>query len=339
MKAIIKISIAIYFFLITLSAQSEQQFAELGNFKLVSGETIYKCKIGYRTFGVLNADKSNAVLYPTWFGGKSENLANLIGPDKLVNSDKYFVIAVDALGNGVSSSPSNCEYQSNKNFPEITIKDMVNSQYKLLTEHLGIKKLYGMIGGSMGGMQVFEWIVSYPDFMEKAVAYVGTPKLTSFDLMLWQSELNAIEEGWQCNLSDQQMMKTVAAIHHTLARTPQYIIDNIKVENVSSKLENAYDSYSKFFNSYDWALLLKAMMKHDITKNFNGSLEDAAKSVKAKLLIVTSSKDLMVNPTPARHFADLLHAETYEFENDCGHLAPGCEMDTFKEIVQDFFDD
>jgi len=52
-----------------------------------------------------------------------------------------------------------------------------------------------MIGGSMGGMQVFEWIVSYPNFMEKAVAYVGFTKLTSFDLMLWQTELNAIEEA------------------------------------------------------------------------------------------------------------------------------------------------
>jgi homoserine O-acetyltransferase len=216
---------------------------------------------------------------------------------------------------------------------------MVNSQYRLLTEHLGIKKLFGMIGGSMGGMQVFEWIVSYPDFMQKAVSYVGSPKLTSFDLMLWQAELNAIEEGWQCNLSDQQMMKTVAAIHHTLARTPQYIIENTKVEDVPIKLANAYDSYSKFFNSYDWALLLKAMIKHDITKNFGGSLESAVKAVKAKLLIITSSKDLMVNPLPAQKFAELIDAETYIFENDCGHLAPGCEMETFKKMIHDFFDD
>ena len=215
MKSLFSFFFALFFTLITVHAQVEQQFAELGNFKLVSGEIIYHCKVGYRTFGSLNAEKSNTILFPTWFGGNSKHLASLIGPDKLVNSDKYFVIAVDALGNGVSSSPSNSEYQSNKNFPAITIKDLVNSHHKLLTEHLGIQKLYGMIGGSMGGMKVFEWIVSYPDFMEKAVAYVGSPKLTSFDLMLWQSELNAIEEGWQCNLSEQQMIKTIAAIHNT----------------------------------------------------------------------------------------------------------------------------
>lgn len=338
MNSIIRIFFAVYFIITNLPAQSEQQFAQLGNFKLVCGETIYKCKIGYRTFGLLNADKSNAILYPTWFGGKSENLANLIGSGKLVDSDRYFVIAVDALGNGVSSSPSNCEYQSNRNFPEITIKDMVNSQYKLLTEHLGIAKLYGMIGGSMGGMQVFEWIVSYPDFMEKAIAYVGSPKLTSFDLLLWQAEMNAIEEGWQCGQSDEEIVKTVAAIQNMMMRTPQYVIEKTKPEEVPQLLSSAYSSYSNFFNSYNWAAQLKAMISHDITKNFNGSIEKAADEIKTKLFIVVSSTDLIVNPNPALEFAKLIDAETYIFENDCGHLAPGCEMETFKEIVHDFFD-
>lgn len=323
----------------SLVAQSEQQFAEIGNFKLVSGEMIYQCKIGYRTFGVLNEDKSNAILWPTWFGGKSENLTNLIGPDKVVDSDEYFVIAVDALGNGVSSSPSNCEYQSNKSFPQITIKDMVNSQHKLLTEHLGINHLHGIIGGSMGGMQVFEWIVSYPDFMDKAVAYVGTPKLTSFDLLVWQTELTAIEEGWKCGQQDEQITKTIAAIQNMMARTPTYVIEKTKTDSVNSLLSRAYENYSKFFNSYNWAAQLRAMMSHDISKNFHGSLEEAAKAIRAKFFIIVSQTDLLVNPNPAIEFTKLLNAQLYIFNNNCGHLAPGCEMETFKEMIQDFFDD
>ncbi len=339
MNSIIRIFFAVYFLITNLPAQSGQQFAELGNFKLVSGETIYKCKIGYRTFGTLNPDKSNAVLYPTWFGGKSESLANLIGPDKIVDSDKYFVIAVDALGNGVSSSPSNCEYQSNRNFPEITIKDMVNSQYRLLTEHLKIKRLYGMIGGSMGGMQVFEWIVSYPDYMEKAITYVGSPKLSSFDLLLWQSELNAIEEGWKGAQPDSEIVKTVAAIQNMMARTPTYVIEKTKPEEVPQLLSSAYNSYSKIFNSYDWASQLKAMMSQDISKNFNGSMKEAAEKIKAELFIIVSLTDLIVNPIPALEFADLIDAESYIFENNCGHLAPGCEMEKFKDLITDFLDD
>lgn len=325
--------------LINIIAQSEQQFADIGNFKLVSGEIIYNCKIGYRTFGVLNADKSNAILFPTWFGGKSEHLANLIGPDNLVDSKEYFVIAVDALGNGISSSPSNCEYQKNGNFPHITIKDMVNSQYKLLTEHLGINHLYGIIGGSMGGMQVFEWIVSYPNFMEKAIPYVGSPKLTSFDLLLWQAELNAIEAGWKGEQPDSEIVKTVTTIHNMMARTPQYVIQNTKPESVSQMLLEKYKTSAKTFNSYNWAAQLQAMKCHDIFKDSDGLNRNAAATVKTKLFIIVGAKDLMVNPNPAIEFAELVDAETYIFENDCGHLAPGCEMETFKEIVSDFLDD
>ena len=339
MKLLLKIFLLVLFITISLPAQSEQQYADIGNFKLENGELIYECKIGFRIFGQLNYNKSNAVLFPTWFGGKSEHLSSLIGPGKLVDSDKYFVIAVDALGNGVSSSPSNCEYQSNRNFPQITIHDMVNSQYELLTNHLGISHLFGIIGGSMGGMQVFEWIVSYPNFMDKAITYVGSPKITAFDIFLWQSELNAIEEGWHCNQADSDIVKTVATIHTMMARTPQYVVENTKPEEASQRLLYKYKASIKSFNSYNWACLLRAMMSHDIYKNFNGSVKDAAEEIKTELFVIVSSTDLMVNPTPALEFAELVDAETYVFENNCGHLGPGCEMEEFVDIVNDFFDD
>lgn len=339
MKAIYKISALIFFYLIALHPQSEQQFAEIGNFKLISGETIHNCKIGYRTFGILNNKKSNAILWPTWFGGKSENLTNLIGQEKVIDSDKYFVIAVDALGNGVSSSPSNSDYQSNKNFPSITIKDMVNSQYKLLTEHLGINHLHAIIGGSMGAMQVFEWIVSYPDFMDRAIGYVGTPKLTSFDLLLWQTELTAIEEGWNCGQSDEQITKTVASIQNLMARTPAYVIEKIKNDEVNKMLTGVFDAYSKFFNSYNWAAQLKAMMAHNIYSSFDNSIEQTVNKVETNLFVIVSKTDMLVNPNPAIEFANALKCKLHIFENNCGHLAPGCEMETFKEIVAEFLDD
>jgi hypothetical protein len=101
------------------SFAQELRFAELGDFRLVSGEVIHDCRLGYRTFGKLNAEKSNAVLFPTWFTGTTENLVGLIGPGKLVDPDEYFVILADALGNGVSSSPSNSKQQPRMRFPSI----------------------------------------------------------------------------------------------------------------------------------------------------------------------------------------------------------------------------
>ena len=112
-------------------ADSPQQMASIGDLLLESGETLRNCKVGYRTAGTLNADKSNVIIFPTWFTGTSDGLwkYELIGPGKLADTDRYFVIAIDALGNGVSSSPSTSISQPGAQFPDISIDNMVNSQY------------------------------------------------------------------------------------------------------------------------------------------------------------------------------------------------------------------
>ena len=119
-------------------ADGEQQYAQFDECHLESGEDILECRIGYRTFGTLNADGSNAVLFPTWFSGVTQDWIdlNLIGPKSFIDSNRFFVIAVDALGNGVSSSPSNSGIYEPGEFPAVAIADMVNSQYRLLTEKL-----------------------------------------------------------------------------------------------------------------------------------------------------------------------------------------------------------
>ena len=88
-----------------------QRVASLGDLKLASGEVIRDCRIGYRTYGRLDERKSNAVLFPTWFGGTTAQLADNFGPGRMVDTGTYYVIAVDAIGNGVSISPSNSKSQ------------------------------------------------------------------------------------------------------------------------------------------------------------------------------------------------------------------------------------
>src|SRR6267143_6366606 len=107
----------------TVVAQ-DLRFAQLGDFKVESGEVIRDCRVGYRTFGKLNDAKSNAILFPTWASGTTEQLQSNIGVGKLVDDSKYFVVAIDALSNGVSSSPSNSNLQPRMSFPRLTIHDM-----------------------------------------------------------------------------------------------------------------------------------------------------------------------------------------------------------------------
>ena len=127
-----------------------QQFATFSECHLISGQVIAPCRIGYRTYGTLNADKSNAVLVPTWFTGTSADHAYLASPE-ILNPEKYLIVIVDALGNGVSISPSNSKTQPHGQFPQIAITDMVESQHRLLTEVLGVHSLHGVVGLSMGG--------------------------------------------------------------------------------------------------------------------------------------------------------------------------------------------
>ena len=104
--------------------QAELHMASLGDFRLESGEVIRDCQIGYRTLGQLDAKKSNAILFPTWFTGTTNQLLDLVGAGKLVDSTKYYVILADAIGDGVSTSPSNSAAQPHMKFPKFTIRDM-----------------------------------------------------------------------------------------------------------------------------------------------------------------------------------------------------------------------
>ncbi|MBZ0212883.1 MAG: alpha/beta fold hydrolase [Nitrospirae bacterium] len=157
----------------------------LGDFKLTSGQVLKDCRVTYRTYGELNRDKSNVILVPTWYNGRSEDMERYIGPGRLLDDTKYYIVVVDALGNGSSSSPSNQRTQRGNSFPSITIRDMVETQHVLLTKELGISHVFGVLGISMGGMQVYEWLSAYPNFMKKGVPIVGTPQMSERDIRLW----------------------------------------------------------------------------------------------------------------------------------------------------------
>src|ERR1700722_461652 len=209
------------------AGQGDLQIGRLGDFRLEGGGVIRDGQRGYRTYGKLNAQRSNAVLFPTWFTGTTQGLAALIGPGKLVDTSQYFVIAVDALGDGVSSSPSNSAVQPRMKFPEFSIRDMVAAEHELATKVLGLAHLRAVMGISMGGMQTFQWIVSYPDFLDRAIPIVGSPRLGSYDLLLWQAELHAIEADANWKHGDYQAlpaaaMRTVADIHALALQTPQF---------------------------------------------------------------------------------------------------------------------
>src|SRR4051795_3491509 len=129
----------------TPSQPPHQTFNE-GDLKLESGEAIRDFSISYVTHGTLNADKSNAILMVTAISGNHHRIDFMIGPGKALDPDKYFIVCTDAIGNGLTTSPSNSKLQGRMQFPKFAIRDMVQSQYRLVKEKFGIEHLVAVIG-------------------------------------------------------------------------------------------------------------------------------------------------------------------------------------------------
>ncbi len=321
-----------------VAVAQEQQFANLGNFKLENGDVIRNCRIGYRTFGTLNQNKSNVIVVPTWAGGTTEQLKSNFGPGRLIDSTSYYVVAIDALSNGVSSSPSNSRLQPRMRFPEFGLRDTVASQHELLTRVLNIHHVKAVVGISMGGMQVFQWLVSYPDFMEKAIPIVGSPRLAPYDLMLWQAQIDALmrDRDWKGgNYSANPARALDFAFGELLLTTPVDYNRRKTREQVFADLAKARSDAHRF-DANDKIRQDQAMMQLDASRDFGGSMERAARAVKAKVFVIVAKYDHVVTPGPATEFAKLLGAKLLELESDCGHLATSCESRRLNDAVSDF---
>jgi|SRR5579862_1359319 len=342
MKNLVRLTFCLCLFLIhfAITAHSQTlQFADLGDFKVESGETIHDCRIGYRTLGTLNSNKSNAILFPTWALGTTEQLISNIGTGKLVDSTKYYVIAVDALANGVSSSPSNSKSQPRMSFPKITIRDMVNTQHELLTKVLDLNHVKAVMGISMGGMQTFQWLVSYPDFMDKAIPIVGSPRPTPYDLVFIRAQLRAImtDPDWNGgNYTNNPARVAEAEFLALILTTPDEYNRHMTRERLAGELDKAQNTTG--FDSNNKIRQLQAIMALDISVPFDGSMDRAAAAVKAKVLVIPSLKDRAVNPQPALAFANLLHAKVLLLESDYGHIAPGYEAQRVNPAVAEFLE-
>ena len=130
---------------------------DIGDLDLEEGGTIRGCKLAVATHGTLNADKDNAILVPTWYSGTSKIIEQVyIGKGRALDPDKYLIVVVNQIGNGLSTSPHNTPaLDGMANFPKVRIGDDVRAQHRLLTERFGLTSLALVGGGSMGAQQTY----------------------------------------------------------------------------------------------------------------------------------------------------------------------------------------
>ena len=280
-----------------------QLFGE-GDLRLESGEVIKDFSISYVTHGKLNEKKSNAILMVTALGGNHHRIDFMIGPGKALDPDKYFIICTDAIGNGLTTSPSNSKAQARMSFPKFTIRDMVESQYRLLKEKFGIDHVVAVVGPSMGGMQALQWGVSHSDYMDALVAMVPLARTPAWSVAVVEATRKAImnDPAWKDGNYDAPPEKGVRLWRDILnllsARTPDMYAAQFKNgTDVLPWMEAQETAALKGFDANDYIYQTWAYERHDVgtTPGFGGDTAKALASIRAKTLILTGTKDLL-NP-------------------------------------------
>ena len=313
------------------------KIAQLGTCTFASGATVRDCRIAYRTFGRLNATRTNGVLIPTWLLGRSEDWIGLLGAEALVDTTRFYAILVDAFGNGRSSSPSNSNPADRSAFRDLTIADMVEAQHRLVVDHLKLPRLHAVMGISMGGFQSFEWAVRYPEFMDLVIPIVGSPRLGAFDHAVWTSVISELRNSRAHGISDDSTWTQLMRIMTLVGSTPRAINDSS-----AAVVDRDIVQGAKWMRG-NWALedfeaQLGAALRQDVSSRFGGDLSRAAAQVRAPMLIVYSWDDHLVTAESGVEFAKYVKADTLSVPTKCGHGLPGCEAKTTFPVVRRFLE-
>jgi homoserine O-acetyltransferase len=345
------------------------------SFKLDCGKTIRDFPLAYETYGSLNKNKSNAILtFHALTGDQFCTNINpitkregwwtaAVGPDKAIDTHKYFVICANVLGGCMGSyGPKEINPKTNKafdtSFPVITIRDMVKAQ-KYLLDHFEIKKLLAVIGGSMGGMQVLQFASLYPDRSHTAIPIACSASHSAQNIALNELGRQAImaDPNWKKENSTPDKGLAVArmAAHIT------YLSKKGLQEKFGRKLQDEgslkfsfdadfqIESYLRYqgsafvdrFDANSYLYITRAMDYFDLEKQFNGNLSLAFKNTKSKFCIISFSSDWLYPTVENKEIVIALNAcganvGFVEINSDKGHDSFLLDVPEFLKTISEF---
>lgn len=345
----------------------EKKVFEMPSYTTVGGRSVKMVKMGYETYGKLNPEGDNAILIAPFFGGTSHIAGKykaddpspglwdgLIGPGRPVDTNKFFVISVDGLANPnikdgttITTGPASIDPDTGKRygmtFPIITIRDFVNVQ-KALIDRLGVKKMWAVVGASMGAMQAYEWAAAYPERLERIIPIVGAAQCDAFEIARLESWtapilLDPRWNGGDYYDKDEPTEGVKVAMTAVLVDTRHPDWANRSFErrwaaadkDPAKSLENLYavqkylaDASSRLAARYDANHLIyqtRAIQLFSVGSKDSEGL----KEIKAKVLLLSARHDLLFPLAQAGETRKLLaeqgnQVDLFELEGPLGHL-------------------
>ncbi len=345
----------------------------IDKFITFGGKTIKNVQVGWESYGELNADKSNVILITHYFTGNSHAAGkyhlddeepgywdSIIGPDKAIDTNRFFVISVDSLvninaydPNTITTGPASINPETGKayglDFPVVTMRDFVNVQKSVL-ESLGINKLYAVAGPSMGSMQAIEWASAYPEWVDRLISVIGSSTAdawTTTALEQWTVPIRLDPHFNDGNYYEQpknqwpnEGLAYALAFITQIALHPEFFIQTGEqlgytpleadvLSNINNKpsmvnwLMSRARERTQFMDANHLLYLVRANQL--FLTGMGASLEQGLSDIQAKVLFIPATTDLLLMP----YHAELAHRKLQEndqkselvyLEGSLGHL-------------------
>lgn len=327
------------------------------DFRLENGGLLPQAHLAYVATGDLDAGGSNAILvthgYTTGHHfvlpgslAAEGSWSELIGPGRAIDTQRFFVVSINALGSCYGSSgPASTDPDTGQcygeRFPEITLEDTARLQHRLL-RHLGVNSLHAVAGPSMGGLLALQWGVQFPDFVARLVVAVSglTPPRRGLESCQLLMDQIRSQPGWNGGFSKQEnilpwlVLRRMDALR-TYSMDEYFRQQGLQEEQICERLRELATSWAKNFHPWSLVALASAIGKFDI--------EHQLHRMRAKILLALCANDQLF---PASDGVKSVHrlrsadidAKYFEIRSRFGHLASGLDWQLWQEPLRDFLD-
>ena len=313
---------------------NDHKVFDLGNLALQGDMTLPGAQLTYQTYGKLAADKANVVLYPTCYGAHHTDIEWLIGPGKILDSGKYFIVIPNMLGNGLSSSPSNmAEPYGLGRFPSFSHWDNVQAQRRMLVEVFSIDRLALVYGWSMGAQQALHWGAIFPDKVDALCAVCGSARPSPHNKVFLEGVRATLtaDPAWQEGAFTARPVRGLRAmgrLYAGWAMSQAFYREGKHLELGFASLEDylvrGWEANFLRRDGDDLLSMLSTWYRSDISDNeiHNGDLAAALGAITARAMIMPSRTDLYFTPEDAEAECEQIpNGEFRPIESIWGHRA------------------
>jgi homoserine O-acetyltransferase len=314
--------------------QQDHKLFELGDFPLQRGRTLPQARVAYKTYGTLAADRSNVILYPTSYGAQHGDIEWLIGPGRVLDPGRWFIVIPNMFTNGLSSSPSNTvALLRHGRWPRITHVDNVNAQRRLLREVFQVERLALVYGWSMGAQQALHWGALYPDEVERICAVCGSARTSVHNKVFLEGVKAALtgdptwRDGW-FHGKPERGLRAMGRVYAGWALSQGFYRERLYEGFGAASLEDflVLNWEGNFLrrDGNDLLAQLDTWMLSDISDNdrYHGDLHAALGAITARAVVMPGSHDLYFTAEDSeRETAAMPNAEFRPIQSLYGHRA------------------